>query len=75
MEWNPLHSTWIDQADFKKKGAIFVWDISSRETLPDAVKQAYPNMTKPVVLEFNWLRNKHHLPPVRLGVAFLPPAK
>jgi 4-amino-4-deoxy-L-arabinose transferase-like glycosyltransferase len=73
MEWNPLHSTWINQADFRKKGAIFVWDISEDERLPEAIAKQYPRMTQPVVMQFDWHRNTHHLPPIKLGVAFLPP--
>ena len=75
MEWNPTRSTWINPADVNKKGAIFVWDITGRETLPEEVSKAYPRLTKPVIMEFNWQRNTHHLPPLQLGVAFLPPDK
>lgn len=73
MEWNSIRSSWINMDDFKKKGAIFVWDVSTHESLPKEIATAYPNLSKPVVMKFNWRRNKHDLPPVLLGVAFLPP--
>ncbi len=73
MEWDPVRSTWINPADVRKKGAIFVWDITDRETLPEDVIKAYPRLTKPIVMEFNWQRNTRNLPPLKLGVAFLPP--
>lgn len=74
MEWNLRKSTWIKPDALNQKGAVFVWDISSHETLPKDVAKAYPRLGKPMVLTFNWRRNKHDLPPVKLGVAFLPPA-
>ncbi len=73
MEWDLRKSTWISLNDFNKEGAVFVWDISTNETLPEEVARQYPRLGKPFVMEFNWQRNKHNLPPVKLGVAFLPP--
>lgn len=73
MEWNQRKSTWININELNQKGAVFVWDISAHETLPDEVAKAYPRLGQPMVMEFNWQRNKHNLPPIKLGVAFLPP--
>lgn len=73
MEWNSVHAPWIDVNDLKKHGAIFVWDISDNETMPAEIAKQFPNLTKTVVMEFAWQRNKHGLPPVKLGVALLPP--
>ncbi|HTM62919.1 MAG TPA: glycosyltransferase family 39 protein [Gammaproteobacteria bacterium] len=74
MEWDQRKTTWINIEDFKQKGAVFVWNISAHETLPEEVAKAYPRLEKAAVMEFDWRRNKHHLPPVKLGIAFLPPA-
>ncbi len=74
MEWDPVRSSWINMADFKQKGAIFVWDITRHESLPAEIAKAYPRLNQTMVMEFNWRRNKHDLPPIKLGVAFLPPA-
>lgn len=74
MEWDSVKSSWIDVEDLKKKGAIFVWDVSAHESLPAEVAKAFPNLSTPVIMEFNWQRNTHDLPPIKLGVAFLPPA-
>jgi hypothetical protein len=41
--------------------------------LPEEIAKAYPRLSQTMVMEFNWHRNQHNLPPVRLGVAFLPP--
>lgn len=73
MEWNPRKTTWIQLDDLKKKGAVFVWDISTHESLPPEVAKQYPHLGDIKVMEFNWHRNKHNLPPIKLGVAFLPP--
>lgn len=74
MEWNKKRSPWIKTSDLKRKGAVFVWNISRHETLPEAVRAQYPTLTKPMVMTFNWKRNTHDLPPIKIGVAFLPPA-
>lgn len=73
MEWDLVRSSWINLAELKKKGAIFVWDTTHDEPLPAQIAAAYPKLSKPMVMEFNWQRNRHHLPPIKLGVAFLPP--
>ena len=75
MEWDTVRSSWIDINDLKKKGAIFVWDISAHESLPVAVSEAYPSLGETTVMEFEWRRNTHDLPPIKIGVVFLPPEK
>lgn len=73
MEWNNIKTTWINEADLKRKGAIFVWDISRNKTLPEEVKNRYPRLAQATVREFEWHRNQYHLPPIKIGVAMLPP--
>lgn len=73
MEWDTTRTTWIKLEDMKKHGAIFVWEISDGESLPEEVAKQYPDLEKTMVMEFDWQRNQHQLPPVKLGVAFLPP--
>lgn len=73
MEWNLQHANWINIEDMKKHGAIFVWNLSNQESLPAEVKKNFPTLGKPFIMEFNWAHNTHHLPPVKLSAAFLPP--
>lgn len=73
IEWNEKIAPWIDVKEMKKKGAIFIWDITGNEELPAEVKQQYPNLSEPIILEFDWKRNYYGLPPARIGIAFLPP--
>lgn len=74
IEWNQQHAPWIDQEKLKEKGAIFVWDITANESIPTDIQKHFPLLNKPMQLEFDWRRNQHHLPPVKIGVAILPPA-
>lgn len=73
MEWDLKRSSWIKLDDMRKHGAIFIWEISNKETLPDEVKKAFPKLSQPEILTFDWQRNRYHLAPVKLGIAFLPP--
>lgn len=74
IEWNKKRAPWVKLSDLQRKGAVFVWEISDNEALPEAVRKQYPRLTDPTVMTFKWKRNTHDLPPVKIGVAFLPPA-
>lgn len=73
IEWNARVAPWINVADLEKKGAVFVWVISDDETMPEELRQRFPRLQPTQVLEFQWLRNTHHLPPIKIGIAILPP--
>ena len=73
IEWDQRRAPWINLGEMKKKGGVFIWDITSNETLPEPVKKQFPQLQPAVILEFPWQRNKHHLPSIKIGVAFLPP--
>lgn len=75
VEWNKQRAPWIDLADMEQKGAVFVWEISAHESLPDLVRAKFPALMQTQILEFDWKRNHYHLPPVKLGIAMLPPKK
>ncbi|SRR5579883_1350078 len=72
-EWNLAHAPWINLTEMKQKGAVFVWNISNHETLPDNIKNQFPTLTSFTTMEFDWYRNTKHLPPIQIGIAFLPP--
>jgi len=74
IEWDNRASPWINMQDLENKGALFVWVISDDETLPIDIKQHFPRLQPTQVLEFQWLRRTHDLPPIKIGVAVLPPA-
>ncbi|EKD70260.1 MAG: undecaprenyl-phosphomannose:protein mannosyltransferase [uncultured bacterium] len=75
IEWDNKRAPWINTEEMKKKGAIFVWDITDNETLPLEVKQQFPTLSQPMIMEFDWKRNYYGLEPAKIGVAFLPPQK
>ena len=73
IEWSHEKAPWIDLNALKEKGGVFVWDITGKETLPAAVKQAFPQLQTATVMEFDWHRNQHRLEPAKIGMAILPP--
>lgn len=74
IEWDKRRAPWINETEIKQKGAVFVWDVDGNEKLPQAIEQKYPELAHKMVLTFAWLRNKNNLPPMKIGIAFLPPA-
>lgn len=64
---------WVDLHDMKKKGAVFIWEMSEGETLPDHVRARFPELTMIYVQDFARLRQDETIAPVKLGIAFLPP--
>jgi 4-amino-4-deoxy-L-arabinose transferase-like glycosyltransferase len=73
-EWDQRRAFWIDANELRRKGAMFVWDVSDGETLPAEIQQQFPHLQQMTVMEFPWHRNRSHLEPVKIGVAILPPA-
>ncbi|MDX1901716.1 MAG: glycosyltransferase family 39 protein [Gammaproteobacteria bacterium] len=71
MEADPIKTQWIDEADLKKQGAIFIWDSQDAFI---ALRQRFPALTTVKHLQFNWQRNLL-LPPVDVWVALLPPVR
>lgn len=74
IEWDKRRAPWIDTQDLQKKGAVFVWDVSNDESMPEEIKQQFPRLQNTKVMEFTWHRNKKNLPPIKIGMAILPPA-
>ncbi|RDI46889.1 glycosyltransferase family 39 protein [Aquicella lusitana] len=75
IEWNKKRAPWINIADMKKQGAVFVWEISAGETLQDSVRKQFPQLLENQIMTFSWLRNRYDLSPIKIGVAILPPAE
>lgn len=73
VEWNKRHAAWIDENDLRKKGAVFVWSITDKENMPEEIQHRYPKLQSVQVMEFNWQRNTRGLPPIKIGIAVLPP--
>ena len=74
IEWDKKRAPWIDLIELQKKGGIFIWDMSGKEKLPDTIKKQFPQLSEPSILEFAWHRNRYHIPAIKVGIAFLPPA-
>lgn len=75
IEWDKRRAPWINDEDLRRKGAVFVWNISDDETLPEEIRQRYPQLRQAQVMEFDWKRNRKNLAAVKIGVAILPPAR
>lgn len=73
IELDKRRAPWINLNDLKRKGGVFVWDLTENEKIPDNVKQQFSRLQTPIIYEFDWQRNVHHLPPTRIAVAILPP--
>jgi 4-amino-4-deoxy-L-arabinose transferase-like glycosyltransferase len=73
VDWNEEISPWIQLKNLEKKGAVFLWEASKQERLPEWVKEKYPQLTSFRTLTFNWHHNHFGLAPVKIGVAILPP--
>lgn len=74
IEWDREKAPWINIARLKQHGGIFVWDLSRHETLPKDIKAEFPNLGPTQIMTFAWQRNIQNLPPIQVGVAFLPPS-
>lgn len=73
MDWNQKRSPWIDLGKMKKLGAVFVWNISNKEFLPDAIKSKFKCLSPPEIMKFKYYRH-HHTPQfINMGIAILPP--
>ncbi|MHB1222154.1 MAG: glycosyltransferase family 39 protein [Gammaproteobacteria bacterium] len=73
IEWSSEKAPWVDVDEMKKKGAVFIWTISDREKLPKDIYERFPRLHETQVIELPLYRNTRHLPPVKIGVAVLPP--
>lgn len=73
IECNEKHAPWINVNDVKNKGAVFVWGISDNENLPAAVKQQFSQLSTFEIMEISLKRNHNNLPPIKIGLAWLPP--
>lgn len=70
INWNSRLSPWINETEFKKKGAIFIWE--KEEVIPQDLLQRFPHLSEQQSMRFSWLRNQS-LKPMEVNVAFLPP--
>lgn len=70
MEWNPKVSTWIDESQLKKNGAVFIWSIphTDHPHLPKDLGTRFPGLIlqSPVTLMQGDCKTS-------VSLAFLPP--
>lgn len=74
IEWDKRHAPWINETELRKHGAIFIWSITDDESMPADIKNRFPRLQPARILEFAWQRNTRNLPPIKIGMAILPPA-
>jgi len=73
IDSNNKVSTWVNEDELKKTGAIFVWDpTEATQTSQQEIRARFKNLGPSLVMHFSWLRNQS-MKPVELSVAFLPP--
>jgi hypothetical protein len=74
FECDPLLNPWIDEKDFEKRGALFVWDTEGSYDLwvPIILKNRFPR-AKILPHHHYHFQTSADIPPVELAVAFLPP--
>lgn len=77
FDWDHEQSAWINEADLRKHGAIFIWYITNPHNpqqayLPEAIKARFPNAIEQPPQTFQKLTHAN-VEPVTIGVAFLPP--
>lgn len=66
---------WIDEADVRKKGAVFVWYADRNQSiLPDYIAKRFPTAQPQPILIVPHLTGAN-IPPIYIGIAFLPPEK
>lgn len=75
IEWDKSRAPWINENDLRAKGGVFVWEITNNETMPESVRARFPALQNTTVTEFMWHRNSRNLPPIKIGMAVLPPEK
>jgi 4-amino-4-deoxy-L-arabinose transferase-like glycosyltransferase len=74
FDWSPTISFWIDEQQFRQKGAIFIWDVREKgKSLPADITARFPNA---IILPIQYFASPiapHKVPPEIIGIAFLPP--
>lgn len=71
MEWNSQVSTWINEQDIQQSGALFVWEATTSQAIPDELKARYPNLKLLSIETFAWSRT-NNLKQIKIGFALLP---
>lgn len=73
IDWQSTVSPWINEAQLRQTGGIFIWDASERQQLAyKDVKKRFTRLKKAHITHFAWHRD-HKAQPIELAVAFLPP--
>jgi hypothetical protein len=73
IDWDKRVSSWIDEKQLKKQGAIFVWDpTEAQQASPAEIRARFSKLGPVEIRHYSWMRN-NTMAPVELTVAFLPP--
>ena len=85
MDWDISQSPWINQSEFLKKGAIFIWYAKNKynvmfgqnsDYMPLKIIKKYPRAIFLGIHNFSIpFLIKGNYEPVRIGIAILPPEK
>lgn len=65
IEWDQRKAPWINLNTLKKQGAVFVWEISAGESLPNEIKKSFA-LQEASAMTFKLHRN-NKIDPVKIG--------
>ncbi len=83
FSWDPLKSNWINEKDFRRKGAIFMYyPTDGKPMMPAGIPERFPNAKPLGVFKFNWsitsffkkMLNLKPILPTKIAIAILPPS-
>lgn len=76
---NTKYSAWVNEADFKTHGGIFIWPVNylpfghpKGDVTLRTLKVNYPQTAKPQLYRFN-KQTTASVPPIEIQIAFIPP--
>lgn len=74
FDWDMNQSAWIDEAQLREQGAVFLWYIDNPEkaALPAEIQQRFPGVIAAAPQTFAKLTGAE-VTPITIGIAFLPP--
>jgi 4-amino-4-deoxy-L-arabinose transferase-like glycosyltransferase len=69
---NKNESPWINEAELRQKGGIFIWEPAKTQLLTPELLSHFPRLAEVRILHFKWWRYAN-AEPVTIAIAMLPP--
>ena len=75
LDFDPALSPWTSDADLSRRGGVIVWDATQLgDGIPPQVAARFPSALGEPAVELRY-RTGADIPPVRIGLALVPPAR